>query len=250
MYINTLADAVTDSEVYMFADDTKMFKGIFGKDDELKLQQDLNQIHNWSQVSLMQYHPEKTSAMRITINRRELPPPEYYMNGKLLAVLEEEKDLGVIIDSNLTFDQHISAKINKRNSTMGLIRRTMEYMDEENFRLLYTALVRPHLEYANGVWSPYLKKKQQHTTATENAQRRATRLVPGLSKLSYKERLRRLRLPTLSYRRYRGDMIEVFKITHGLYDGDVTAGFLQVQEDSKTRDHEYIVSSKDTVTST
>ena len=57
--INTLADAVTDSEVYMFADDTNMFKGIFGEDDELKLQQDLNQIHNWSQDSLMQYHPDK-----------------------------------------------------------------------------------------------------------------------------------------------------------------------------------------------
>ena len=236
VYINTLADTVTDSEVYMFADDTKMFKGIFGEDDELKLQQDLNQIHNWSQDSLMQYHPEKTSAMRITTNRRELPPPEYYMNGKLLSVSEEEKDLGVIIDSNLTFDKHISAKINKGNSTMGLIRRTMEYMDEENFRLLYTALVRPHLEYANAVWSPYLKK---HITATENVQRRATRLVPGLSKLSYEERLRRLRLPTLSYRRYRGDMIEVFKITHGLYDGDVTAGFLQEQKDSITRGHKY-----------
>ena len=75
-----------------------------------------------------------------------------------MAVSEEEKDLGVIIDSNLIFDKHIATKINKGNSTMGLIRRTMEYMDEENFRLLYTALVRPHLEYGNAVWSPYLKK--------------------------------------------------------------------------------------------
>ena len=49
----------------------------------------------------------------------------------------------------------------------------------------------------------------------------------------------RLRLPTLSYRRYRGDMIEVFKITHGLYYGDVTAGFLQEQKDSITRGHKY-----------
>ena len=55
--------------------------------------------------------------------------------------------------------------------------------------------------------------------------------------MSYEERLRRLRLPILSYRRYRGDMIDVFKITHGLYDGDVTAGFLLAQGDSKTRGH-------------
>ena len=124
---------------------------------------------------------------------------------------------------------------------MCLIRRTMEYKDEENFHLLYTALVRPHLQCANAVWSPYLKK---HITATANVQRRATRLVLGLSKLSYEERLQRLRLPTLSYRRYRGDMIEVFKITHRLYDGYVTAGFLQEQKDSKTRGHKYSLSKK------
>ena len=114
--------------------------------------------------------------------------------------------------------------------------------------------MRPHLESGAHIW-------KKHRTAKENVQRRATRLVPGLSKLSYEERLWRLRLPTLSYRQYRGDMIEVFKITHGLYDADVTAGFLQVQEDPKTWSHKYCifkrhswshntVSSKDTVTST
>ena len=113
VYINILADVVTNSEVYMFADDTKMFKGIFDKDDELILQHDLNRIHNWSQDSLMQCHPDKTSAVRITTKRRELPQPEYHMNHKLLAVSEEEKDLCVIIDSNVTFGKHISAKINK-----------------------------------------------------------------------------------------------------------------------------------------
>ena len=43
----------------MFADDTKMLKGIFGKDDEIILQHDLNRIHNWSQDSLMQCHPAR-----------------------------------------------------------------------------------------------------------------------------------------------------------------------------------------------
>ena len=241
IYINTLVDVVSDSEVAMFADDTKMFKGIYNENDKCLLQQDLNNIHDWSLHSLMRYHPEKTSAMQISTRNKCLPEPEYYMNNKRLNVSYEEKYLGVIIDSKLTFDKHISAKINKANSVMGIIRRTMEYMDEEIFRLLYTAMVRPHLEYANPVWCPFLKK---HINAIENVQRRATRLVPGLAELSYPERLRRLRLPTLSYRRYRGDMIEVFKITHGLYDRDVVKGFLPVRDKSDdanvlTRGHKY-----------
>jgi hypothetical protein len=60
---------------------------------------------------------------------------------------------------------------------MGLIRRTFTYIDEPTFLMLYTALVRPHLEYPNSVWNPYKKK---HITALENVQRRATKLIPGL----------------------------------------------------------------------
>jgi hypothetical protein len=78
-----------------------------------------------------------------------LPPMEY---------VESEKDIGVVIDNKLTSNQHISEKINKANWIMGVLRRTMEYMDCTTFKLLFTALVRPHLEYANQVWCPYLKK--------------------------------------------------------------------------------------------
>ena len=64
-------------------------------------------------------------------------------------------------------------------------------------------------------------------------------MVPGLAKLSYPERLRKLRLPTLSYRRYRGDMIEVFKITHGLYDREAAAGLLPFRDETMARGHKY-----------
>jgi hypothetical protein len=50
----------------------------------------------------------------------------------------------------------MNEKINKANSTMGLIRRTFTCLYEETFLLLYKALVRPHLEYANALWSPYI----------------------------------------------------------------------------------------------
>ena len=77
---------------------------------------------------------------------------------------------------------------------------------------LYKSIVRPHLEYASVVWSPKLKRDKD---ALEQVQRRATRLVSGISHLSYPERLRHLNLPTLDFRRQRTDVIQVFKILKG-----------------------------------
>jgi len=91
---------------------------------------------------------------------------------------------------------------------------------------LYISMVRPHLEYGdvklqltnleygNVVWHPMLKKDQD---ALESVQRRATRLVPPLSKLCYEERLKLMGLPSLSYRRLRGDAIETFNYLHGIH---------------------------------
>ena len=77
---------------------------------------------------------------------------------------------------------------------------------------IYKAMVRPHLEYAQVVWSPY---KVKLVEALEKVQKRTTKLIPGFGKFGYEERLRRLNLPTLVYRRWRGDMITTFRIMNG-----------------------------------
>ena len=105
----------------------------------------------------------------------------------------------------------MSEKINKANAVMGMIRRTFSFLDCHLFKKLYTTFVRPHLEYAHPVWSPHLLK---HISIIENVQKRATKLVDGLHNYSYSERLRKLDLPTLLYRRERGDMLEVYKQFH------------------------------------
>ena len=84
---------------------------------------------------------------------------------------------------------------------------------------LYKALVRPHLEYSQAAWSPMRKKD---ITTLDNVQRRATKLIPGFRDLPYHERLRRIDLPTLSYRRLRGDMVELYKTNSGMNDPDVS----------------------------
>ena len=114
----------------------------------------------------------------------------------------EERDLGVTTDMELNVEEHISSKVKKANSIMGLIRRSFSFLDCHLFKKLYITFVR-HLEYAQAVWAPHLMK---HTNIIENVQKRATKLVKGISEIPYKERLKKFELPTLVYRRARGDM--------------------------------------------
>ena len=101
-------------------------------------------------------------------------------------------------------------------------------------------MVRPHLEYANQVWAPLWKKDIK---LIENVQRRATRMVPGMKEKNYEERLRELKLPTLAYRRRRGDMIEMYKIMNEKYDSEIVAGLLDINT-NQTRGHSLKLSIK------
>ena len=75
-------------------------------------------------------------------------------------------------------------------------------------------------------------------------ERRASKQVPSLKELSYEDRLRTHKLPTLAYRRYRGDMIEVFKVTHSIYDIAASRGLLEMDQGSITRGHRYKINKK------
>jgi len=73
-------------------------------------------------------------------------------------MVSEEKDLGVVIGSSLQFDNHILGKVKTANRILWLIKRRFKNLDIKSFLLLYKALVRSHLEYAQTVWSPYKVK--------------------------------------------------------------------------------------------
>ena len=132
---------------------------------------------------------------------------KYYLR-KDLAPLQstlQEKDIGVIIDQDLSFDKHmVATKISKANSLLGIINNTIDYKNKEVMLILFKSLARPHIEFANQVWTPYLIK---HIIAIENAQRRATKTIHGLKYLNYEQRHRNISIPSLSFRRIRGDMI-------------------------------------------
>ena len=66
----------------------------------------------------------------------------YTLFGQILEHIEEEKDLGVIIDAEMSFENHINAKVKKANQMMGLIRRVFSYLSKDMFLRLYTSFVR------------------------------------------------------------------------------------------------------------
>ena len=105
----------------------------------------------------------------------------------------------------MKFEKHINNKIGTANNILRIIRRSFMYLSAEVFIPLYKAMVRSHFDYAMIIWNPHAVK---YIESIEGVQRRATKMVPELKKLSYPERLKCLRLPTMAYRRARGDMID------------------------------------------
>ena len=214
LFINDLPENIS-SRCKIFADDTKLYGAANSSDI---LQNDIKSLQRWSARWQLYFNVDKCKVLHIGIRN---PQMDYSMtNGNItfnIAKCESEKDLGVIFDSKLTFDNHIETIIKKANKMIGIIKRTFSYLNRASFIQLYKALVRPHLEYGNIIWFPHLKRQ---SSTIEKVQRRATRLLFEPRSLNYEERMRHLCLPSLKYRRLRGDMIQVFKLINGLDDLD------------------------------
>ena len=124
---------------------------------------------------------------------------------------------------------------NKQTPSWETIRRSFKYLDHTTFKLLFCAQVRTIVEYANPFWCPYLKKDIE---LIENVQRRATKYLHGMQDLTYEQRLRKLNLTTLTYRRIRGAMIEVYKIFH-IYERPISPNISLYLGNIHTRGHNF-----------
>jgi len=237
IFINDLPLKCGDtSEMFLFADDAKLYKCIRSVSDYCLLNQCCKDVFTWSENWLMNLNISKCKVLSICHNHSNIIKFNYGFDipNQGATTLEHEeniKDLGLLMDSGLSFDEHILDKVAMANKMLGIIKRNFIDLDKNNFELLYKSMVRCHLEYAVSVWNPY---KKGIISAIENIQKKATKLIRECKGLCYKDRLICLNMPTLKYRRVRGDMIEVYKILHHVYDIDVVP-LLKRNLDSRTR---------------
>jgi len=236
IYINDLAQYCdSGGELFLFADDAKLFKHIQSMHDSCVLNRNCQNLFNWSEKWLMKLNIDKCKVLTITQNK-SCVDYKYSLDTRDSGIVELErvyimKDLGVTIDPSLNFKDHIYDKIKKAYQMLGIINRNFSNLDIFSFLMLYKSMVRSHIEYGNVIWSPY---KEYLIFDTERVQKRATKMVKGMRNLSYQERLITLKLPTLKFRRIRGDMIEVYKILSGVYDMQVCPALLR-SDNSRTR---------------
>jgi len=229
VYINDLEEE-TEGNVSKFADDTKLSGKANCAEDVESLQRDLDRLSDWARVWQMEYNVGKCEVIHFgSKNSRS----DYYLNGERLQHAVVQRDLGVLVHESLKVGLQVQQVIRKANGMLAFIARGIEFKSREVLLQLYKVLVRPHLEYCAQFWSPYLRKD---ILALEAVQRRFTRLIPEMRGLPYEERLSRLGLYSLEFRRMRGDLIETYKIMKGIDKIEAGKLFPLVGE-TKTRGH-------------
>jgi len=144
-----------DQLAFKFADDTKLFGKVQSELDRACLQQDYQRLLDWSMQWQMEFNVEKCKVMHIGGMNRNYG---YHMDQKELEVVEEEKDLGVLITNDIKASQQCTAACNKANRVLDMMNRTIVYKSKEVLLNLYKLLARPHVEYCTPVWPPCYQK--------------------------------------------------------------------------------------------
>ena len=212
LYINDLPSVIShSSKMALYADDAKLYRPIETLSDSLSLQSDLDNIIEWSKSWQLKFNLKKCSI--ITFSRKRNNIHFYYnMNGFVLKHEQSIKDLGVTVESDLSWDKHIESVVKKAYNVLWFLKRTLRNSVNSSVKsIFYTSLVRPHLEYGSIIWSVITKKNLK---LLERVQRQATNYIIGNSGLDYKSRLKICDMLPLSYRREILDINFLYRSIH------------------------------------
>jgi hypothetical protein len=156
IYINDLPDCVHHSNIYLYADDAKMFKSINCRLDCLLFQQDIDSISAWCTLWQLKLNILKCLYIRYGLVNR--PTFDYSISGILLKKVMSTKDLGVVFDSKLSFSEQCNDVVNKGFMRANMLLKCFQSRDRRLQINLFNTFVRPILEFNSPVWSPHLIK--------------------------------------------------------------------------------------------
>ena len=194
----------------LFADDAKFYSH---KAEDL--QKSLENVRLFFESRQLNLAQEKCDHICFGKNNEET---NFNLSHSIISRTSLVKDLGVYISSDLKWDSHVNHVKLKAFKKAYLILRSFSSKNVWTLLRTYTTFVRPILEYGSIIWSPQFIK---NINSVEQVQRYFTRKIfrrCGIPYNSYSDRLLKLNIKTLEYRRRESDLVMIFKIIHNLVD--------------------------------
>ncbi|KAL8607399.1 hypothetical protein ACOMHN_024424 [Nucella lapillus] len=163
----------------------------------------------------MEFHPDKCSVLTVQRSRKPTPEVAYTLHGQQLEHVSSTKYLGVTIQSDGKWDQHITSIANKANRTLGFLRRNLKIGSRRIKQMAYKVLVRPVLEYSACVWDPH---DQNDCESLEKVQRRTARFALNRHRRtsSVEQMMHELKWTHLEQRRRTARLCMLYKIMNEL----------------------------------
>ncbi len=230
LFINDITDLDLDGEMKLFADDVKLYAESSSPYDFSPLVSDLRKVAVWAEKNQLTLALTKSNVLHLG---HKNPNQEYNLNDVILPTVTEIKDLGVYLTPNLKPHFHCQKLFASASQISALIFKSFENKCEKFLFKLFQVYVRPKLEYASPAWNPSF---QTDSDLIEKIQRRFTKRIPGLSELSYGERLEKVSAHSLKTRRQILDLTFLYKILNNLTSLDPAKLFVQDSE-GITRGH-------------
>jgi hypothetical protein len=223
IFIYDLPLVVKHCKIVMFADDVKLYFPIRDNLDAHLVQIDLNAIQKWSIDNQLPVHPQKSTVLHLYPNLyKNCAAAEYTLFDVVLPTVKVQKDLGVLVDENLTFETQMLTTVKKCKQTIGCIKHCFRTRDPPTMLKMFCNIVRPKLEYCSSVWHPHTKG---NIKIIEKVQRYFSFCLPTISHLSYNERLELNSMNSILYRRIEHDLVMVYKHLHSGCTGESSSIF-------------------------
>ena len=213
----------------LFADDLKSYVAASDNSNQVNVSLLLDAITDWSLTWQLPLSPSKCNWMIIS-NRLPSQTLSFTLAGCCLQQTDEVKDLGILFNSRLGFDSHITNIIVKAKQRIFLLKRSFVYSNSSVLVKGFKTYVLPILEHCSPVWSP---SAVGDILRLESVQRSFTKSLPHFDKLSYAERLCKSGLCSLERRRLCADLILFYKLIHKLIESDLLSSI--TFEPSRTR---------------
>lgn len=169
-YINNICNVGITGHILLYADDTCLFYFGHSIDSVInEAQQDLNILNIWLKPILLTINVKKTAYIIFCAKNKKIPNfPPLTVDGQHLQRSNQEKYLGLILDSRLTFRPHIEHVRSRLIPLIGALRNIAKCVPFKLRYTIYNTLVKPHLEYLIQIWGQAAATNLQDLQITQN----------------------------------------------------------------------------------